>query len=123
MATQVQELGAVRIGRYREAFAERTQCVCLVAGAGVFECWLHGDSNMYRSGLLGTASPPFAGTWISRRYGPSAISSGMKASSVTVDPGRAACCSDCDPRGKPKNTRWEVNRPSSCARSIDGRST
>src|SRR5258708_28699037 len=104
MARQVQELCAVGIGRYREGSAERTQHVRFVAGAGVFECWLHGDSSMYRRGLLGTASPPIAGTWISRRYGPSAIVSGMKASSVIVDAGRPALSSYCDPRGKPKKT-------------------
>src|SRR6266704_3175590 len=123
MAAQVEQLCAVRISGYRKTFAEGAQYVCFVERAGAFECWLHDDSSLYKRGLLGTASPPIEGTWICRRYGPSATSSGMKASSVTVAPARPACCRDCEPRGKPKKIRCVVNRPSSWARSIDGRST
>src|ERR1044071_5143669 len=67
-----------------------------ITGRGV-----HGARG-YTMGWLGTASPPMAGTASDRTQGPSATSSGTKASSVTVARDRAASPSARLPGGSPK---------------------
>src|SRR5688572_9538982 len=132
MATQIDEWLAVGVQRQLELLAERRQDVRGVAilrevprhrelrqQIRVDELGrrrVHGARG-YTIGWLGTASPPMAGTARVRMQGPSATSSGMKASSVMVARERDASPRAVLPGGSPKKIRCPTRWPSSCVRS------
>src|SRR5262249_36601139 len=90
VTAQVEQLTALRVRRERKSIPEIPQRVRFIARPRMFECRFHVSSKRYRRGRLGTASPPMAGAWISRRYAPSLTSPGTNASSVRVARGRVA---------------------------------